>query len=74
MTIKSLVIAHYFKPLTFVHFQNTLFQKPFTTRVTLDVNVIPSQLIMNPENNHIEEGGKVSVTCKATQVKPFLKL
>ena len=59
------IIAHYCKSLAFIIF----FQKPFTTRVNLDVNVSPSQLMMNPENNQIEEGGKVSVTCTAIQVR-----
>ena len=45
-----------------------IFQEPISRRVYLDVNVSPSAVTMSPENNHIEEGGKISVTCTAVQV------
>ena len=45
-------------------------QEPLTTRLQLDVDVAPLELFMEPENNHIEEGGRVSVSCTATQVWP----
>ena len=38
------------------------------SRVFLDVNVSPASLSMSPEKNHIEEGGRVSVTCTAVGV------
>ena len=38
------------------------------SRLHLDVNVSPLKVSMAPENNHIEEGGKISVTCTATDV------
>ena len=38
------------------------------SRVFLDVNVSPASLTMSPEKNHIEEGGRVSVSCTAVGV------
>ena len=41
---------------------------PLVSRLYLDVSVAPLDLKLKPENNHIEEGGRVSLSCTATQV------
>ena len=40
------------------------------SRLRVDILVSPFSLVMEPDNNHIEEGGKISVTCTASQAKP----
>ena len=40
------------------------------SKLYLDVSVSPLDLLMEPDNDHIEEGGKVSVICKAQEAKP----
>ena len=47
------------------------FQDALISRMYLDVLVSPFTLAMEPDNNHIEEGGRISVTCIATQVTQF---
>ena len=39
------------------------------TSVWLEMEVAPLILVMNPLDQHVDEGGRISVTCTAKQVR-----
>jgi hypothetical protein len=43
-------------------------QEPLVTSVWMDVEVLPLSLEMSPLDQHVDEGGRISVTCTAYQV------
>ena len=71
MAIGNLIFNVVFTNCIREKYNECLTQEPFTTRLQLDVDVAPLKVWMEPENNHIEEGGRVSVSCTATQVRHY---
>ena len=43
-------------------------QEPLVSSVLVEVEVAPLTLEMSPLDQHVDEGGRISVTCTAKQV------
>ena len=46
-------------------------QEPLVSSVLVEVEVAPLTLEMSPLDQHVDEGGRISVTCTAKQVTEY---